>query len=418
MKKKKSPSAGPRLNLFMLIATLLAAIPVWLLCSVVYDWLGSLAGFLRVPIVLALFVLLMGAFVLIVGKMKRTFRSDVITGKIYPDRTLLYLLVGTVICFVVMMPLEYLYELQITTKQVYNASTYIFVVDDSGSMDSNDPSVKRYDAIRSIMASKSADTQFAVYSFGSDVSQVLPMTQVGAGIPDLSPVQSGGTAMGAALERVIGDVEQGALGAIHNPAVILITDGYATDVEMGAELNTLMNRYVAKGIPINTIGMGWVDRRMLSHMANATGGTFVGIERATGLYEAVEQASQGNSYDLLSFRPEWSTSWIHAVMRVLFIGIYAAMFTCMMMICYGDSRSAKFTMWWGIGKGVLAALFLEIGINALMLYDPIVCLLCMVIIGTVVALQQDEDKVKTEEKDPLFADGGDPFFDDPKQVFF
>ena len=416
MNKKKSPAKGPHFNFAMFMVTLFAAGLVWLLCSGIYDLLETWPGVFRVPLVLALFLLLMGAIVLIVSKMSRSYCSDVITGKIYPDRTVLYLLLGTVISFVIMMPLELLYELRITAKEEYNASTYIFIVDDSGSMDSNDPDVKRYDAIRSIMASKPADNQFAVYAFGSDVSQVLPMSRVGDGIPELKPVQSGGTAMGAALDQVIGDVEQGVLGTFANPAAILITDGHAGDISMGSELDALLQRYVAKGIPVNTIGMGWVDRRMLNHMASSTGGTFVGVERATGLYDAVEQAALGSSYDLLSFRPELTTSWLHAIMRVLFIGIYAAMFTCMMIICYGDSRSAKFSLCWGIGKGILAAVLLEVGLNALMWHESTTCLICMVIIGVLFA-RKDEAPQPQKEKTSFFEED-DPLFGDAKRIMY
>ena len=418
MKKTKSRPSGPRLNKAMLIITLIGAIVAWLLCSLVYELLLiKVPGLLLIPMVTALFMLLIGAVVIIGSKLTRSFRSDVITGKLSGDRNFLYLLIGTLICFVVMIPLEMLYEITLTKKDPFTASTYIFLVDDSGSMSSSDPKEMRYSAITGIMQNKSPDTAFAVYAFADNVEVALPMQTVSAGIPTLTETQGGGTAMGTALTRIIDDVEAGTLGTLSNPIVVLITDGRSNDMYMGDAYDALLQRYVNAGIPISPVGLGNVDRRMLNYTAAFTGGNFVDIRHAGAFRGAVELAAEGASRDLLSFRSELQYSWLHGIMRVLFITIYAAMFTVMMLVCYGDARTSKFSLRWGIGKGFLAALILETGMNGLMLDEVGVALVSMVLIGTFIALRHDPDP-KPEPDIRQAENDLDSLFDGPRQVGF
>jgi hypothetical protein len=267
------------------------------------------------------------------------------------------------------------------------------------------------------MQNKAPDDAFAVYAFGDHVDVALPMQTVSAGIPSLSQTQGGGTAMGTALTRIIDDVEAGTWGTLKNPIVVLITDGHSNDMYMGDQFDALLQRYVDAGIPISPVGLGNVDRRMLSYTAAFTGGNFVDIRHAGAFRGAMELAAQGSSRNLLNFRPELTVSWFHVMARVLFLSIYAAMFTCMALICYGDSRTTGFTLRWGIGKGVAAALLIEVGLNGLMLDEPWVVFTGMVLIGLFLALRNDPEP--EPEKDVQYVkDDLSSLFDGPKQVGF
>ena len=77
-----------------------------------------------------------------------------------------------VILFAATLLLEFLYELGggITT---YKPTSYIFVIDDSSSMVSNDPYNERVSAIKEIMERERIP--YAVYKFSDDARLIRPM---------------------------------------------------------------------------------------------------------------------------------------------------------------------------------------------------------------------------------------------------
>ena len=100
--------------------------------------------------------------------------------------------------------LEFLYEIggKISPK---SATSYIFVIDDSGSMQSNDSSNERKNAIDSIMREMDTQLPYSVYLFNENCQVVKPLsTNVDN---DFTLDSNGGTDIVGALKTVFNDYE-------------------------------------------------------------------------------------------------------------------------------------------------------------------------------------------------------------------
>ena len=78
-----------------------------------------------------------------------------------------YFSLSIVIIFFLSMLLEYLYELN-PNQKITEPTSYIFVIDESASMSSNDPNGLRYNAISEIMNSPENTLPYMVYAFSSE----------------------------------------------------------------------------------------------------------------------------------------------------------------------------------------------------------------------------------------------------------
>ena len=99
----------------------------------------------------------------ITGNMDSTFK---IWGS---GKTLGVIALCLLITFMATLVLEFLYEIG-GSIQDYSPTSYVFVIDDSGSMSSNDPSMLRADAIGEIM--KEEDIPYCVYKFSGDAELI------------------------------------------------------------------------------------------------------------------------------------------------------------------------------------------------------------------------------------------------------
>ena len=140
----------PRINRIVALASVAVGIIAWFGSQFIYTSYRNAAPtpFLIGLLCAALFLLLFAA----------VWVSSAVTGSfdqnsfLYHGRKRMigYFLFGTLAVFLLSASLEFLYEL--TPKRQEIASTsYIFILDESGSMSSNDPSGLRYQAIPEIM---------------------------------------------------------------------------------------------------------------------------------------------------------------------------------------------------------------------------------------------------------------------------
>lgn len=210
-------------------------------------------------------------------------------------------------------------------------SSYVFIIDDSGSTEYTDPNLYRYIAVNSIMQDKDDSVQYMVYSFATNTICTREMTPKGDG-DDKSPRRAwGATNIRSALRQAVTDYKQGKWNSAKSPEVILISDGYATDITSFYPLHTVLNDFVSAGIPISTIGFDDCDRGLLSLIADRTGGVFVDASSASGLFQAMRDvdASQikevPETRDLLSFRLSKNHPILYFIERVLFLSLIAIM---------------------------------------------------------------------------------------------
>lgn len=99
------------------------------------------------------------------------------------------------ICILMLLVLgiffEFIYELNFGSTMV-QTDKYIFAIDNSGSMQDNDPNQERVAAIKKLLANREDNAQFAVYSFGDVIQCIRELNPISNGIDDFATSPSGG----------------------------------------------------------------------------------------------------------------------------------------------------------------------------------------------------------------------------------
>ena len=277
---------------------------------------------------------------------------------------------GLLLTFVISLGLEWVYECEFYEKSA-EPTSYIFVLDESGSMATSDTDGKRYEAIREIISEKESSFPYMIYTFADEVKLVREMKPISEGYEDIPPVSDGGTAIGETVARLWSDYESGVWKDQIHPKIIFLTDGYATDLPWGffgfSEKRTL-NRHLKSlgeaGVEISTVGLGSADEGLLRHISETTGGTFISIEDASQLTESMKQAALSQSgRTLLSERRARRDDWIYAWMRIVFLFIIGALSGASMLIAYGSDVSTPLIIVVSIDEALLGGLLMESGLK-------------------------------------------------------
>ena len=218
---------------------------------------------------------------------------------------------------------EFLYG-WIGTGGKQQVSSYLFVIDNSGSMEKTDPDGMRYQAIEKLLENKDPDFTYGVYHFSDSAELVRGMAPVSAGAAGRKAVNSGGTAVLHALDTILQDLDQGKLVLDDHCRMILLSDGYATDVDEAGRYECIrrLEQFADRGISISTVGMtGNVDTQLLMLAADKTGGTYVSVQDVEQLEQGMRQAAQTEeeNRNLPGYRSEGSTGIVYVILRIFFI---------------------------------------------------------------------------------------------------
>lgn len=386
----KNSKKNAKLNLPLLIATAVISLLAW--AFALFPLSGYLSDLLPGPvavgIVFTLFLLVICVTVLCVSNLTLNFHADVITGDTSRKRLFLYILLAAIVCFALTAGLEALYETDINLSATSKApDTYIFVVDDSGTMLDNDPLQKRFRAIEDFVKGKTDACRYMVYTFATNVELIQPMTDSNAQNQALEGKSFGLTAIKAALEQVIQDHDQGVWTGSDNTMVILITDGMPSDIDNYSQIDTLLSRYKKIGLSVSTVGLGDADMKLLRHISDTTGGQVVDIADVADMSNAFRTVANFDAANqtLLSDRNETSYHWIYAIIRVLAIALIGVLLSIIAGICYGNSAAFGNIIRWGVAKSLLSGLLLETGISVLDLPEYAFCVIAGLLLGLVIA---------------------------------
>ncbi|MBQ8249981.1 MAG: VWA domain-containing protein [Clostridia bacterium] len=225
--------------------------------------------------------------------------------------------------------LEFVYELNISTFTMGDASSYVFVIDDSGSMEISDPDMKRADAISEIMEKEDADFEFAIYRFTHEVFKIRDMAPYQKG-EQFAFEPTGGTDVVAALRMAVDDIISGELKAGSTPKILLLSDGASDD----SGLNAVISDCCSNNIVISTISFGF-SSPMLAEIANRTGGMYSEVTDVNLLSQEMESAiTFSSSRNLLSNRFVFSNDWVYMIMRIAFLVIIGIGFSWLKQKCY------------------------------------------------------------------------------------
>ena len=250
-------SGTDALNRPILIISVIAGVVFWFICFLLYR--NLLERIPRALLIGILFAVLSAGVCLTINVVSRKggdYKGDILSGG--TEKIILF--AGTLVIFGAAVLFQWIYGLNLSHR-VDKPTAYIFVMDDSGSMSSNDPSFERYTSIQTVMEGMPADFPYMVYGFSDEAYVIRDMNPPK---PDESyNVQShGGTNIKGALERVLQDYDTGVWTGGSNPKVLLLSDG-----ESNGAMNKLLKDYARKGISISTVGFGAVNSKLMQKIA-------------------------------------------------------------------------------------------------------------------------------------------------------
>ena len=256
-----------RFSKLFLIVSLIVSVIFFLLGEVIYRTLiTGVNSVVFMGVYFALFGLLLSIGLFVVAKISDL---EITSNKI--------LLVGGCVLLLLILGIlfEFIYELDFSSVRTV-ADNYVFAIDNSGSMQDNDPNQERVAAIKQLLSNRDEDVEFAVYTFSEDIRCIREMMPVSAGIEDFTTEPNGGTPIVGVLGKIMDDMESGALPYDEGTQVILLTDGYATDNGFfDFRLNKILKKYNSKKVSVSTVGLGSVDENMLNDISGKTGGISV-----------------------------------------------------------------------------------------------------------------------------------------------
>lgn len=355
-----------KFNVPMFITSTLAGALSWFPCGMVYTLLKEqIARPLLIGLIFGIFVLITALAVFAVSVATGTFEKDLVTGgdsgrAIGILAIILVLLMGLAALF------QWLYSLRGGVKGG-DPTAYVFLIDDSGSMSTNDPDQLRYDAINDVLDEVDEDFPYMIYSFSDKVTLLREMQPVSVGAADLTYPDNGGqTAIRGVLERALSDYEDGVWKGGRLPKVVLLSDGLPTDFTQYSDLEDTLESYSDNGIIISTVGLGDADEPLMTWIANSTGGVYVDIDDASRLGEAMSSAAVLSMQDdLLTTRVSGGNLGVlWGFLRVLFLTVLGVAIGLTLGVAYGQLDSMQLILVSSIVKSLIGALLLELFTSA------------------------------------------------------
>lgn len=332
-----------------------------------------------------LLALAVGVVVLIVSVFTGLFTENPFTGG-GVGITAAMLIAGVILVAALGALFQWIYGMSFG-QAVTNCTSYVFVVDDSASTASTDPAGKRYLAIPQVLSDMPEAFPYSVYSFSDDVYELRAMAPRSEGNGSFEPMTLGGTAIKTALDAIICAYEAGEWSGGDAPKVILMSDGYATDVGLfHSELNNVLRKYAKNGVSISTVGLSEADERLMSKIARSTGGVFLNVDDASQLSSAMATAATHySSRDLLSTRFSSHLGFLFGLMRVVFIGILGTLIGIIAWLASGATASMNLTLVSSAVKSLIGALAMEIFSSLSVMSDQTLWLILWVLIAATLA---------------------------------
>lgn len=273
------------------------------------------------------------------------------------------------------------------------ASGYLFVIDHSDSMNRTDPDGMRYQAIETLLDDKDPAFAYGVYQFSDSAKLVRAMAPVREGGMGNEPVNAGGTAILHTLDTILQDLDNGRLQLEDNCRMILLSDGYATDMEKTSRYDCIrrLEQYADRGVSISTVSMtAGADSQLLTLIADKTGGIYVSVRDIQQLEQGMRQAAQTEegSRNLLGYRSEKDTGILFPAARILFLiclGLLLAVEKTVVCERYLNTNSVLIS---SAAGSALAGICLEAGMNTLGMH-PSAMRIALCILMAVTLLHED-----------------------------
>ena len=373
-------------NILLIPITIVTGIILWLVERAIYSaLLNSIPRAVLLGIMFGVLALGLSLIVFGYSTAAGIFNENVITGSSGSGSVIVMLLLGIIVMFGAGTLFQWLYSLNPNDENIAPTS-YIFVIDDSGSMQDNDSSGERFRAIQEVLKDMPDDFSYMVYTFSNDASIVKKMGPISDGIPQLVGAYSGGTEIKLTLTKIMDDMENNVWDGGETPKVILLTDGYATDIGWFTNISKILKQYAAKHVSVSTVGLGHVDTNLMNKIAKSTGGVFIDVSDAGALSEAMNTAAREYAdRDLLSTRYISALNVLYGFLRVLFLSLLGGGLGFLVAVAYGFQDSTLLIIVSSIVKSVLGAAIMELGTSVLGFSDKFMWLVLWMFLSITLA---------------------------------
>lgn len=366
----------------MLVLSILLGVAAWFVCAVLYGALvDALPGPLLMGLVFGVLALAMALGVFLISTLSGTFEKNVITGG-STGSVIGFLIVAVLLVGALGALFQWLYSLRFRGASAQPTS-YVFLIDNSGSMEENDPRQLRYDAIEEVLKGQDDDFPYMIYGFADNVELMRDMLPANREAGALEGFSSGGTSIRYVLNQVIDDYEDGRWDGGRVPKVVLLTDGFPTDFEFFSQIEPTLRQYARHGITISTVGLGDADVALMEEIADRTGGVFVDVSDASMLAQAMASAAaRHSSDDLVTTRHNsGGLGLLFGLLRVLFLTVLGTAIGLIAGAAYGQTDSMSIILVSSIVKSLIGALLLEVCTSLLGLPDRILWFILWVLIA-------------------------------------
>ena len=356
--KRSSSGSGSDLNIGVIPASIVAGIIAWFLGSILYSaMLDSIPRPVVIGIVFTVLYLFLLIAVVLVSVIQRQFQGNAVT-------LLISFLAGALVVFLLAALFQFIYGLDFKTN-ISGPSSYVFIIDDSGSTSGSDPDQLRYKAIDDVLQGEDAGMPYMVYSFSDSTVIVRDMGPAAAGEQPLQGQNLGGTMIKGALETAIRDYRNGVWDAGGDkPKVVLLTDGYASDIGFFSRIDYLLDEYVEEGISISIVGLGNADEKLM------------------------KQTSSSMTRDLVSSRSMRKLNLLYAVLRVLFITLLGTLIGGLIAFAYGNQDSFVFSTVASAILSLIGGLIMEIFTGVIHFNDTFVWLILWIFLAATLLLKR------------------------------
>lgn len=353
MKKKMKKSSGKGVSKH-LILTALTGVIFWLIGELAFTFLTEK---IWTPLGISVYFLVFAVLMFIILFIILAVKADVSTKEkkrnIKEACTLGIIAMAAVVAFSCLF--EFLYELG--GRDYYEPTSYIFLVDDSGSMDGTED--LRVQAIKDVMTSDNVDEPYAVYRFAYDAELIKPMGKYDDSDVQLMSFESmGGTEILTSIKTIVKDFSDGKLaGAGVSPKILLVSDGHSSSFGTGSVARLCKKNLIS----VSTIGIDGCNESFLKKLADSTGGVFVRCEDVSQLAESLEQAKGFNTdRNLLSTRFVYKNDALYAFLRIIFLCMLGVAWSIgKMYFCHDSNKILKKSLLFSIICCVAAVLILE-----------------------------------------------------------
>ena len=357
---KQKPRTTESLHIVLLVMTLIGGLVLQIISSLIYN--GAVSSMPRSLLIGIMFLILSVGLTLLVSINKTAISNKLEFLGLPPFAAAGALIV---VIFLAATLFQFLYGLGIS-KAYTEPTSYVFLIDNSGSMEDSDPDQVRYDAVDEIMKDKDEDFPYMIYTFSDSLELVRDMAPKSKGHGDFRKEPFGGTSIRTSLDGIIDQYNDKKWEGGDHPRVVMLTDGFATDIGMFSNIGKVLKKYNKEGISISTVGLGYVDENLMKQIANDTGGAFIQVDDVSLLADAMKTAAVTHTdRDLLSARPHGRLNALYGILRIIFLTLLGFLVGLLATVVYGDEDSVRLSLLTTVVTAVLGSLFMELGTELL-----------------------------------------------------